>query len=81
LLSVVPLHYFFGTTSGSWKSQALNVGTFFTSIVMLSLLIWIIATEYRRQPRYWTHWLGIGLCVATTVLEFASGVMNWLGWY
>jgi hypothetical protein len=62
-------------------SQLLRAGTVFTSIVMLSLLIWTVATEYPWQQRYWTHWLGVGLCVATTVLEFASGVRNWLGWY
>jgi hypothetical protein len=48
---------------------------------MLSLSIWIIVTEYPWQQRYWTHWLGVGLYVATAVLGLASGVINWFGWY
>jgi hypothetical protein len=60
--------------------QLLRPGLIVTSIVMLSVLMWIIATDYRQQHRYWTHWLGVGLCVAITVLEFASGVMNHIGW-
>jgi hypothetical protein len=79
LLGVVPLYYF--STPGSSIFQVRHAATLVTNIAMLSLLVWIAATEYRRQQRYWTHWLGVGLCVATTVLEFASVVMNWLGWY
>jgi len=72
LLSVLPLVAIF---------LVLRAGVIVTSIVMLSVLLWIVATEYRTRERYWTHWLGVGLCVATTVLEFASGVINWFGWY
>jgi uncharacterized membrane protein len=81
VLSLVPLSRFFDMTTVSSISQVLSAQMVVISIVMLSLLTWIITTEYRGQQRYWTHWLGVGLCVATSVLELASGLLRWFGQY
>jgi len=48
----------------------------FGGIAMLSLLSWIIASDNRlRLHRFWTHWLGVGLCVISEMLWLASGVI------
>lgn len=81
LLHILPLYRFLNTTSGRSISRVLSAEMVITSILMLSLMLWVVLTDYRRRQRYWTHWLGVGLCIAAEVLGFASGLMNWFGGY
>lgn len=60
--------------------RVLSVQSLFVSSALASIMAYIIATERRGEPkRYWTHWLGVAVCVATELIYLAGGLIGAFG--